>query len=37
LFLLFLFLLHRLNKNVLAVATYTILNISLWNVTPDSS
>jgi hypothetical protein len=29
LFLLFLFLLHRLNKNVLAVATYTILNISL--------
>jgi hypothetical protein len=29
LFLLFLFLLHLLNKNVLAVATYTILNISL--------
>ncbi len=34
LFLLFLFLLQLLNKNVLAVATYTILNISLWNVTP---
>ncbi len=34
LFLLFLFLFHLLNKNVLAAATYTILNISLWNGTP---